>query len=163
MASLRQLSRVGRISVRTSVGRPQVRILHAYNGPVVWVACSLKTEDDPWRVLACTRVHPSCLPPLLPHSHPHPHPGMQVVSRAALVATNQRSIQSAARWMCGTTDAPPQPPPTGGEEEAMGAAPAPKMEEMKPPKATEKAVGDGQAYEFQAETRRLLDIVASSL
>ena len=36
-------------------------------------------------------------------------------------------------------------------------------EPQKPPPATEKATGVAEEHEFQAETRRLLDIVASSL
>ena len=36
-------------------------------------------------------------------------------------------------------------------------------EPQKPPPATEKATGPTEEHEFQAETRRLLDIVASSL
>lgn len=47
--------------------------------------------------------------------------------------------------------------------EPVGEQPNTAPEPMKPPPATEKATGPTEEHEFQAETRRLLDIVASSL
>jgi len=104
---------------------------------------------------------------LLPYSHAANHK-IGVLHASAFTAQPIRMMSSSTG---GGSKAEGGEGAAGGEGEGaealtgepVGEQPNTAPEPMKPPPATEKATGPTEEHEFQAETRRLLDIVASSL